>query len=192
MTKEHLGFEVTKEELDPYAVKGMYTGLTFAEALLKNEKYDDCEFLKPYRPGGERSKSPYLMFYWDHYMKGKPCHVGIQYSSAEKIIPLIKECGGIPVAAHLGYYMQFFSAEQFEEIFDGLVNLGIGGVEAFSSYHTPEQNEYFLNKARAKGLLVTCGSDYHGKTKPAVKIGGIQCTIDQKEIEEQLKMYGLI
>ncbi len=192
LTKKHLGFEVTKEELDPYAVKGMYTGLTFAEALLKNPKYDDCEFLKPYRPGGARSESPYLMFYWDYYMEGKPCQVSINYPPIEEVIAMIKECGGVPVAAHLGYYMQFVSMEEFEQIFEELIALGIEGVEAFSSYHSEEQNAYFLKKTREKNLLVTCGSDYHGKTKPAIELGGIKCTIDQSEIEAQLKEYGLI
>lgn len=50
--------------------------------------------------------------------------------------------------------------------------LGFDGVEAFSSYHSPEQAVAFYRQARARGLFVSCGSDYHGKTKPAVALGG--------------------
>ena len=52
--------------------------------------------------------------------------------------------------------------------------------------------EYFLNKGRELKVLVTCGSDYHGKTKPAIELGETRCTIDEHEIEEQLKVYKLI
>lgn len=41
-------------------------------------------------------------------------------------------------------------------------------------------------------MLITCGSDYHGKTKPSISLKDSKCSIDQKEIEYQLKAYGLI
>ena len=47
----------------------------------------------------------------------------------------------------------------------------IDGVECFSSYHTSETNEYFYNKAKELNVLYTCGSDFHGKTKPSIYLG---------------------
>ena len=67
-----------------------------------------------------------------------------------------------------------------------MVALGLDGVECFSSYHTTETNEYFYQKAKELGLLYTCGSDFHGKTKPAIHLGENGC-VEPKEIEELLK-----
>ena len=39
--------------------------------------------------------------------------------------------------------------------------------------------------------LITCGSDFHGKTKPAIHLGKNGC-MDPKEIEELLMKYQLI
>lgn len=35
--------------------------------------------------------------------------------------------------------------------------------------------------------FVTCGSDYHGKTKPSVKLGQTGCLIDESEMIENIK-----
>ena len=73
-----------------------------------------------------------------------------------------------------------------------MVELGVEGVEAFSSYHSPETVEYFYQAGKKHQILITCGSDYHGKTKPAIELGECRCTIDEHDIENQLKEYKLI
>ena len=40
----------------------------------------------------------------------------------------------------------------------------------FSSYHTPEQALFFSHEAGERQLFITCGSDFHGKTKPSISI----------------------
>ena len=76
--------------------------------------------------------------------------------------------------------------------FDEMVKLGLDGVEAFSNYHDKETVQYFYQAGLKYNMLITCGSDYHGKTKPAIELGECRCIIDEKEIEEQLKSYNLI
>ena len=44
-------------------------------------------------------------------------------------------------------------------------------MEVFSSYHSKENAEFFLKMAEKYNVSVTCGSDFHGKTKPAIKLG---------------------
>jgi hypothetical protein len=47
------------------------------------------------------------------------------------------------------------------------------GVEAYSPYHDAREQEAFRVFAEKHGLLVTAGSDFHGKAvKPDVEIGG--------------------
>lgn len=181
-----LGFELTKDQLDALSTNGVYTGEMFAEALLKDPRYNDSDLLEPYREGGDRSDNPYVNFYWDYYAQGKPCYTEIKFPTLEETIKLIKEHGGISVLAHPGNNLK----GQFE-VFDEMVKLGLDGVECFSSYHPEEVNKYFYNKAKELNVLYTCGSDFHGKTKPAIHLGGNGCDVPE-EVEDNLKKYGLI
>ena len=181
-----LGFDLKKEQLDALSTNGVYTGEMFGEALLNDSRYDDHELLKPYRQGGERSDNPYVNFYWDYYAQGKPCYTEIHFPTLEETIQLIHQHGGVALLAHPGNNLK----GQFE-LFDEMVALGLDGVECFSSYHTTETNEYFYNKAKELNVLYTCGSDFHGKTKPSIHLGENGC-LNPQEMEDCLKAHHLI
>ncbi|QOX65734.1 PHP domain-containing protein [Anoxybacterium hadale] len=182
-----LGFDVKQEQLDELSKEGVYTGELFAEILFNDPRYQEHKLLQPYRAGGSRSDNPYVNFYWDFYTQGKACYTEILYPSLEEVVKLIDESGGVAVLAHPGNNLK----GKFE-LFDELIASGLQGVEAFSNYHDDEAAKYFLNKGREYNLLVTCGSDFHGKIKPAIEIGETGCTIDQKEIQKELQKRGLI
>jgi len=182
-----LGFELQEDDLKAISISGIWTGEMFGEILLSKEIYKDHEILKPYRKGGERSDNPYVNFYWDFYSKGKPCYTEIQYPSLDNSIKIIHKYGGVAVLAHPGHNLK-----DNYELFDDIVSLGLDGIEAFSSYHNNEAMDYFYRKGKEKHLLITCGSDYHGKTKPAIAIGNSKCNIDQSIIAKQLMEYGLL
>lgn len=167
-----LGFDgLTEQDMEKVSKDcfrpGVWTGEMFAEVLLAKPEYAAHPLLEPYRPGGARSGNPYVNFYWDYYSQGKPCHTAIGYPTMESVVDLIHRNHGRAVLAHPG--MNLKGREQW---LDGILALGFDGIEAFSSYHTPEQAQYFYRKAADKGLMVTCGSDFHGKTKPSVRLGG--------------------
>ena len=182
-----LGFEVDEEALNKLSANGVYTGEMFGEVLLNDPRYQEHPLLKPYREGGARSDNPYVNFYWDYYSQGKPCYTKIIYPSLKETIDLIKKHGGTVVLAHPGNNLK----GQFE-VFDEMVALGVEGVEAFSNYHSLETVNYSYNAGKKHDLLITCGSDFHGKTKPAIGLGECRCNIDEHDIEEQLKEYNLI
>ena len=181
-----LGFDLKKEQLDALSTNGVYTGEMFGEALLNDSRYENHELLKPYRQGGERSDNPYVNFYWDYYAQGKPCYTEIHFPTLEETIQLIHQHGGVALLAHPGNNLK----GQFE-LFDEMVALGLDGVECFSSYHTTETNEYFYNKAKELNVLYTCGSDFHGKTKPSIHLGENGC-LNPQEMEDCLKAHHLI
>lgn len=166
-----LGFQVTQNEMWELSQgaywRGSWSGEMFAELLLAKPEYADHPLLRPYRSGGTRSDDPYVNFYWDHYAPGKPCYAKMEYPSMEEIIFTIHRNGGKAVLAHPG-----MNLKGHEELLGEILDLGMDGVEAFSSYHTPEQALEFYRQARARGAFVTCGSDHHGKTKASVRLGG--------------------
>lgn len=185
-----LGFDVTQEEMRR-AAAGMehpeiWTGDLFAEVLLAKPEYRDHPLLLPYRPGGARSDNPYVNFYWDYYAQGKPCHVGMEYPTVQEVIEIIRRNHGVCVLAHPGVNLK-----GREHLLAPLLDAGLDGIEAFSSYHTPDQSAFYLEAARSRNLFVTCGSDYHGKTKPSVRLGGYTVApgTDREQITDLLNCH---
>lgn len=160
--------------------QGNWTGEMFAEVLLAMPEYKSHPLLQPYRPGGKRSDNPYVNFYWDYYSQGKPCYAKMNYPAMEEIIDLIHRNHGFAVLAHPGVNLK---DKGF--LLDGILNLEIDGIEAFSSYHDSKQAEYYDQMAQKKHIFVTCGSDYHGKTKPSIEIGVHNGTIPYAEMVQQ-------
>lgn len=167
---KRLGFELSEPQLnsitqDTYWSES-WTGEVFAEALLKDERYLESSILRPYREGGKRSDNPYVNFYWDYCAPGKPCYAKMSYPDLKDVLEIIHKNGGKSILAHPGQY-----GLKGPSFIDQLIPLGLDGIEVYSSYHSPEVAKLFLNKANEHNLMVTRGSDFHGKTKPNVKLG---------------------
>lgn len=152
------------------ANQGVITGELIAEAALNDAENASNPQMQAYQPGGARSDNPYLNFYWDYCAPGKPAYVPIRYMEAADAIALIHACGGIAVAAHPGA-----GDGCDEQEVEQLTQWGLEGIEAYSSYHTAKQTGYYCDLAEAYGLMITCGSDFHGKTKPAIRLGDVYC-----------------
>lgn len=181
-----LGFDLQRSQLEAISPNGVFTGEMFAEVLLKDKRYKEHPLLKPYRKGGARGDNPYVNFFWDYYAQGKPCETEINYPDFATTVEMIRAAGGVNVLAHPGNNLK-----GRYELLDEMVAAGLQGVECFSNYHTPEVNEYFYRKAKEQNLLFTCGSDFHGKTKPAIALGKHGCDREE-EVLEQLKRFHLI
>ena len=167
---QQLGFRITRDDMRQLAQKtrhpSCWTGEMFAEFLLHSAENGAHSLLAPYRPGGERSDNPYVNFYWDFYAQGKPCYVPKRYPSLQEAVDLIHRAGGLAVLAHPGA-----SLKGQENLFPAMVTLGLDGVEAISSYHTGAVSAFYWKLAEVHRLMVTCGSDFHGKAKPSVSLG---------------------
>jgi predicted metal-dependent phosphoesterase TrpH len=108
---------------------------------------------------------------FDNYLaKGAPCYVDRVRLSIKDAVEMIKGAGGKAVLAH-PIQLKLESDEAYKNKFAELKDLGIEGIEAYSSYHTEEENQKFKAMADELGLMVTGGSDFHGKTKPDVELG---------------------
>lgn len=190
LTRE-LGFHVEEKEMEQLGENNywndMWNGEMFAEVLLHKLEYEDHPLLLPYRKGGERADNPYVNFYWDYYSQGKPCYAEIKYPSMEEVVDIIHRNGGQAVLAHPGINLKDNS-----NLLLPVIQTGIDGIEAFSSYHSGPQAVHYYEEAMSLGRFVTCGSDFHGKTKPAISLGDTGCMAGQPEIEESLKQRGLL
>lgn len=146
----------------------------FLMCLRMFEQYPEIEDFKDYIPGGKRCDPAPVNFFWDKCQKGSPLHVKVETPDFKETIRLIHEAGGIAVLAHP------FNAFYHNEInLQKAIEFGIDGIEAYSNYHTPEQNEYYEQYAKEHGLIITCGSDFHGKNKPSIQMGEYGYTKDE-------------
>lgn len=180
-----LGFDVTEADMEQMAAGSYWpetwTGEMFAEFLLSQPQYKNHPLLLPYREGGARSENPYVNFYWDYYSQGKPCYAEMYYPDMEQIIEIIHENDGLAVLAH-----PHINLKGKNYLLEGIINLGIDGIEAYSSYHSQTQINETLSAARQHGLFVTCGSDFHGKTKPSIALRQHGCTLPGEQMEKQM------
>ncbi len=122
-----------------------------------------------------------MNFYWDFCSQGKPAYVPIQFLGLNEAIQLIRKARGIAVLAHPG-----INIGKDQKILEGIVSSGIDGLEVYSSYHDESMVAFYVKQAEKFYILKTMGSDFHGKTKPAIKLGCMSCH-EEIDIYQQFK-----
>ena len=177
LLEENLGVALPLETLMAYAKGRILTGERICEWLLENEDNRTHPALSAYFQNGSRSDNPQVNFYWDYLAQGKVAYLPSDLPTLSECIRLIHEVGGVAILAHPGK-----SIKENHLLLDELVLLGLDGIEAFSSYHNEIQIAYYAAYAKKNNIILTCGSDYHGKTKPRIKVGMTHCPLDAKEI----------
>lgn len=106
---------------------------------------------------------------------------------AESAIRRLRELGAVPVWAHP-------SAEQIEAHLDRLVEAGLEGVEVHIPRRPPPQRRALAEAVRARGLLVTGGSDWHGHpcgkgaARPRLELGRFR--VGEESVGELLERIG--
>lgn len=98
--------------------------------------------------------------------------------SAKEAIEAIVSAGGIPVWAHPlgGEGAKLLEKREFRRRLSLLRKLGIRGLECFYSRYGVKEEEYLASVASKSGLLISGGSDYHGKNKDihVGMLGGVE------------------
>lgn len=158
------GFFIDKDKVLAFGSQPMpicYGGAIFADC-----RNNDNPVLKPYR----LMDNPVLRFCVDWIVTGRPYNSPQYIPGVQEAINCIVECGGVPVLAHPAATLAVHEDALLSEMLD----MGIKGIEAFTTWHTKEQEEYYFKFCQQKGILATCGSDFHGKSKPHIRIGQVR------------------
>jgi len=147
-----LGIEITLEELESKAGGGEIGRPHFAALLVEKGVVRRVE----------EAFEKYLR-------KGAPAYVPKARLTEEEAFSAIRAAGGLPVLAHpvhLG-----LSPEELAAYVSRLREMGLAGIEAYYTDHSPEFTALCLDLARRFDLVVTGGSDFHGRNKPDIKLG---------------------
>ncbi|NLV74228.1 MAG: PHP domain-containing protein [Chloroflexi bacterium] len=105
--------------------------------------------------------------------RGGAAYVPRAKVSPEDAIQLIERAGGLAVLAHPWYD---------QHLVPSLREAGLRGLEAYYSGYTGDMSAALMLLARQQGLLVTCGSDFHGLERtPNNLLGGVAMPPDAFE-----------
>ncbi len=120
--------------------------------------------------------------------KGCSCYVDKARLSLEQSTRMIINAGGIPILAH-PIQLKLKNREEYKSFFLKLKDIGVKGVEIYSSHQTEEENQMFYEIVKPLGMMMTAGSDFHGGTKPNVKLGiyGEKIDIDFVKLLKKMK-----
>lgn len=174
------GFYLEKEKVLEDSPRPMFN--SYGTAIFADARNDHNQLINEYRG----QENHVVRFCMDWMVPGKPYNAPQGTPGPEEVIDIIKNIGGVPILAHPGATLR---PQDDDPLIDELLDFGIAGLEVFCSYHQSEQEEHYLRYCQEKRILVTCGSDFHGKLKPHVRIG--QVKNNTYEVVERLKTYHL-
>ncbi len=174
-----LGFDIhyddVREALGPVAV----TGPAIASVVLSKGANRNHTLVEQIPAGS--NLSPEIDFYKYFFLPGGPAYAAKETVSLSQAIATVRAAGGVPVLAHPGLKRDVVD----EHWTRGAREMGLEGIEAFSSYHSEETGRYYVEVARRLDLVVTSGSDFHGRVKPHVAFGDVPKS--PAEIVDRLK-----
>lgn len=100
----------------------------------------------------------------DYLAKGAKAYISRKLLKPAEAIELMIRAGTVPVLAHP--FTMNLGFEELERFVGDLVAAGLKGIEGYHGDMPEDQQEPYRALGRAKNLIVSGGSDYHGDMRP--------------------------
>lgn len=146
------GFDITMDELRTEANGKVLCRAHFAQIMVR----------KGYAESVKDAFNRYLSV-------GCYAYSNRQALTGPEAVSLIREAGGIAVAAHL--HLIKMPDEELKEYLKSLIPYGLDGIEGYYTDYTPDMEQRYRAMAEELGLVISGGTDYHGANKPHITIG---------------------
>ena len=146
------GFDITMDELREEANGKVLCRAHFAKIMVR----------KGYAESVKDAFNRYLSV-------GCYAYSNRQALTGPEAVSLIREAGGIAVAAHL--HLIKMPDEELKEYLKSLIPYGLDGIEGYYTDYTPDMEQRYRAMAEELGLVISGGTDYHGANKPHITIG---------------------
>lgn len=101
---------------------------------------------------------------------GKAGDVRQHWAELPQILQWIRDANGIAVLAHPLKYK--LTRSKLKRLLDGFIQAGGCGMEVVSGQQTVQQTSDMARLCEQKGLLASCGSDFHSPGKAWAELGG--------------------
>ena len=165
---QSLGLSITFEQVAQIAGGGVVGRPHIADAMLKS--------------GAVKS---YEESFYKYIGNGKPAYVAKKMLFPREAIELLHSAGGVAVLAHP-------VLENTWRFLDDLIADGLDGIEVYHAAHSEPDIDRFRDLARRYRLVITGGSDYHGRVDSHGAIGSQKVPADlladlQRAIAERRK-----
>ncbi|MDI6401730.1 PHP domain-containing protein [Balneolaceae bacterium ANBcel3] len=95
----------------------------------------------------------------------------IDYPLTEEAISYVHQAGGFAVLAHPGNHYTYIDLKN-------MMDAGLDGIECYHPSHNSSHQKKYLEYCENYGLMITGGSDFHGKPSDYYHLGVIHCKID--------------
>ncbi len=95
---------------------------------------------------------------------GKSCYIVLDTISVEETLEAIHEAGGLAFIAHP-------HLAPSQRLVKELLKLPFDGLECYYGTFFSHEEQRWVQLAKNKNLLISGGSDYHGKIKPRISLG---------------------
>lgn len=124
------------------------------------------------------------------YLDG--CQTGNTRFDGTEGIHAIESSGGLPVWAHPlgGEGEKHLTPDEFYKKFDIMKSFGIKGLECYYSRYNEDEIKFLVEVAKNNNLLISGGSDYHGKNKTVklaqLNVNNTQIPMDKLTILEEI------
>jgi 3',5'-nucleoside bisphosphate phosphatase len=142
-----LGIDLKMETVQRMAKDATLGRVHVADALLKEE----------YVHTFDEAFSRYLGYH-------APAYVPKTHFDPAEAIDLVHQAGGISVMAHPG-------STRRDDAIAFMKGVGMDGLEVYHSKHTPAQVRHYKEIAARNNLLISGGSDWHGRNDPRSEMG---------------------
>ncbi len=118
----------------------------------------------------ETGQAPDVQYVFDHYIAaGADCYVERYKITPVEAVGVIHAAGGLAILAHPCLY--HLPEEVLLRLVGEMKEAGLDGIEALYSRNKEDDEERFCEIAADYDLLLSGGSDFHGASKPDIKIG---------------------
>ena len=101
--------------------------------------------------------------------KGLPAYVKQQNPNEIETLDFILQNGAIPIMPHP--CLTKTKGQDLYNLIKYLKKNGLMGIEVFHSEHTPAQMKEYFEIAKDLNLIISGGSDFHGRNKPDIELG---------------------
>ena len=101
---------------------------------------------------------------------GGPAFVATDSVEPLAVITTVRRAGGTTVIAH-PKQLRVETPGRYEALVTELAAAGLGGLEVDHPSQKPDERAMFRRLAEAHGLVASGGSDFHGDSKPDIRLG---------------------
>ena len=159
-------------DLDAFMSKSRFQTITadqITRMVFKNRQTRELDVVQYYLEKCSSEKEAMLRFKRTLFEKNGPCSVELDYPDMTEIIKAIHQANGIAILS--SWHLDYIDDRTIETLLDQ----GMDGIECFSPEIHDETMTAVLKICQQRKLFVSAGSDYHGPTRPARKLGVTKC-----------------